>query len=650
MAGLVTCQVSINGTPFNDGCTNPDDSAPTILSGLRITWGRNSTVDQPEPATCAFTVLDPTPYADSLSLIKVGVPITVNGQGTISAPPEGGSFIDPGLSSLAAVETVGGSSKATSNAPGVQVAKTSTGTWHSTFLPAPRDTTWLGQVPQSSPGQVWQVTATFTLPYAATVYLVPCWFSGPADQAPITSAAVASAKGPAWGAVTLSGDVTAPGDAGGYYLGLRLRVVNSDTWASLDPGVTWDSLTATGGAAPNPWSDAFSAAFGGALISEAPMWGALNVSNVDALPPGAGTAIQPRIFTGYVTDVDAGYALGAGGLQIRVTAADFSADLSNRVIGDAVWNEQTALARAQAIMAAASNPASLTMDAVPGSFLVARRDVDAQSPLTLLHELATGVDAVVWPRYSEALGDNFWLEDMGGRASTRTLEKPGATVVITPTDAPQIANALDIGGCDVLLEPVTWRQDSTDVITRVGLRWIEQGTDTEGNPTQTEHTAWVYDYDAEAAFGVRTLSVGSELTTNGDATLMATRISSRAFGLAWRIDGLVFDAISLDNPQPSDVDLVGQLLDMTARIGRALVIDQVPTWAPGVEGGTHTAFLEGGNYEYVEGHWRLALVTSDAFGSGLSATWADLLPFTPAWHWQDFDPTITFSAMRGASV
>lgn len=50
-----TCEVWIDGTRYADDVS--DD--PFALDGLVISWGRENTIDQPDAATCSFTILDP---------------------------------------------------------------------------------------------------------------------------------------------------------------------------------------------------------------------------------------------------------------------------------------------------------------------------------------------------------------------------------------------------------------------------------------------------------------------------------------------------------------------------------------------------------------------------------------------------------------
>jgi hypothetical protein len=54
----VGCELFVDGVRFADGATGGDVRAPIALDQLRISWGRSTTVDQPEPAACTVQILD----------------------------------------------------------------------------------------------------------------------------------------------------------------------------------------------------------------------------------------------------------------------------------------------------------------------------------------------------------------------------------------------------------------------------------------------------------------------------------------------------------------------------------------------------------------------------------------------------------------
>lgn len=55
-----TCELWVDGVRYADGhAAGENPLNPFAISGLKIAWGRETTVDQPDPATCTFTIIDP---------------------------------------------------------------------------------------------------------------------------------------------------------------------------------------------------------------------------------------------------------------------------------------------------------------------------------------------------------------------------------------------------------------------------------------------------------------------------------------------------------------------------------------------------------------------------------------------------------------
>jgi hypothetical protein len=54
-----TCEVWIDGKRYRDGQPNQVAADPYVLEGVTVTWGRENTIDQPDPATATFTIMDP---------------------------------------------------------------------------------------------------------------------------------------------------------------------------------------------------------------------------------------------------------------------------------------------------------------------------------------------------------------------------------------------------------------------------------------------------------------------------------------------------------------------------------------------------------------------------------------------------------------
>ncbi len=54
-----TCELWIDGRRVPDGSTPGEPTTATVaLSGLRVSWGRETTVDQPTPSQCTFDLID----------------------------------------------------------------------------------------------------------------------------------------------------------------------------------------------------------------------------------------------------------------------------------------------------------------------------------------------------------------------------------------------------------------------------------------------------------------------------------------------------------------------------------------------------------------------------------------------------------------
>lgn len=60
-----------------DGSPGDDPLAPTVLDALKVTWGRETTVDQPAASTCSFKMVDFSGAGGFADLVKVGTPLEV---------------------------------------------------------------------------------------------------------------------------------------------------------------------------------------------------------------------------------------------------------------------------------------------------------------------------------------------------------------------------------------------------------------------------------------------------------------------------------------------------------------------------------------------------------------------------------------------
>lgn len=54
-----TCELWIDGNRYADGQPAESSADPFALADLTVHWGRENSIDQPEAATCTFTIMDP---------------------------------------------------------------------------------------------------------------------------------------------------------------------------------------------------------------------------------------------------------------------------------------------------------------------------------------------------------------------------------------------------------------------------------------------------------------------------------------------------------------------------------------------------------------------------------------------------------------
>ena len=92
-----SCVLWIDGVRYADGSAGEAPADPVALTGLSVTWGRDTTIDQPAPATCAFTVLD-LPGGDRFTgRLKVGARVQVRADAVIYPDPTVPIITDPGF-------------------------------------------------------------------------------------------------------------------------------------------------------------------------------------------------------------------------------------------------------------------------------------------------------------------------------------------------------------------------------------------------------------------------------------------------------------------------------------------------------------------------------------------------------------------------
>lgn len=262
--------------------------------------------------------------------------------------------------------------------------------------------------------------------------------------------------------------------------------------------------------------------------------------------------------------------------------------------------------------------------------------MDHQAATGLLQSLATSVDAVMWSATHQTTGAYLRVEDPANRAPLTELGVGDDGLV---TILPGGASAQELPACDVLRDPVEFRQDANDVVTRAAVSWLEQTTGTDGKPGTVEHTETVVDAPLEGQLGTRRVSVTTQLIAAPDALDVANRLMARLDTASWRASGFVVDDVLVDS-----AEAMLQLLDGTSRIGKPLRVTGMPEWSPA--GAVLPLYLEGGAYHFDDGRWVLDLNVSSATGQGGTATWADL---DPAWRWVDMDPAVRWADVYGVA-
>ena len=191
MSTGTTATLYVDGERFADGSPGDDLTDPVALSGLTVVWGRDTTVDQPAPSTCSFTVADRAGGRSFLDLLHTGLSVDVTATGVDYPDPTVSTFLDPGFETdpIAATPqnaTVGASTRRVhGGSRALQVLPVDgTRRWTVTLPPAPfvpagtNPGVW-DTIPQTEPGQTWQVGAWIWAPAGVSVTVRPVLFAGP---------------------------------------------------------------------------------------------------------------------------------------------------------------------------------------------------------------------------------------------------------------------------------------------------------------------------------------------------------------------------------------------------------------------------------------------------------------------------------------
>ena len=619
MSTGATLTLHVDGHRFADGSPGDDLADPVALSGLTVTWGRDTTIDQPAPSTCSFTVADSAGGQSFLQLLHTGLPVNVTATGVEYPDPTLSTFLDPGFETdpIAAAATNATVDASTRRVHGglraLQVDPVDgTRRWTLTLPPAPfvpagtSPGAW-DTIPQTAPGQTWQVGTWIWAPAGVNVTGRPVVFAGPWSTAGKAGGISTSHVGAsAW---TL---VAAPHQAeiAGAWVGLEV--------SAYPTGPAWADAAGTWADAAGTWQDA----------------PAVDVDDVQVFAPDGGTDRTVLVFAGRITNVDAAWDDTIPGPIVGVTAADFTADLANRDVGDEPWLLEPMADRFTRILGLSGMDVVADIAPSVADIPVSWVDVDHQPTTGLLQAVAASVDGVMWSAVHQTTGAYLKVEDPAGRAALYRLELVGGIVQVVGTGA-----GTPLTACDVLRDPIQFTQDVSDIATRAAVSWLEQITDDQGKPGTAEHTEIVIDAPLEVTYGTRRISATTQLTTAADALDVANRLMARLTVGGWRASGFVVDDVFIDR-----VDVLLAMLDGTSRIGLPVRVTDLPPWSP--TGPVLPLYLEGGKYAFDDGRWVLDLNVSSARGQGESVTWDET---DPTWRWVDVDPALTWSGVYGVA-
>ena len=620
------CSVYLEGELLPDGSPGDPPADVVALSELVVTWGRDTTVDQPAPATCSFSVTGSA--GESLfDTFGTGRHIGVTATGVDYPSPSTSTFLDPSFES----DPIAAYPSNATVAPDVDVVldglrslrivptNPSRG-WSTILSPAPvvpagtNPAAW-DAIAKTSLGQTWDAGAWVYAPPGVTLTVRPVLFSGPWLASAVPADLPWSYVGPGW-----------------VYVHTLFVPEVADRWVGLELAAypTGPSWTDLGFASPGQaWTD----------LDPAWTWAdyvAVYVDEVVVLSPAEGTERTVLVFAGRITNLDTTWDDGLARPRLDVVAADFTADLANVDVGDEPWVVETMAERFARILELAEVDVTAEIAPALGSLLVSWLDVDSRPAAGLLADLATSVDGVLWAATHITTGAYYLVEDPAGRASLYRLElgEDGLVDVVVAT------STRPLSACDVLRDPIAYRQDVSDVVTRAAVSWQEQTVDEDGLPAPTERTETLIDTALEAIYGTRRISVSTQLQAREDAIGVAERLLARLTADSWRAGGFVVD----DDDLGEDAELLLDLLDGTRRIGLALSLVDLPAWSPA--GDEVPLYLEAGTYRFTEGRWVLELAISSPRGLGASLPWIDL---DPAWTWAEFDPALAWVDLAGVA-
>jgi hypothetical protein len=627
-----SCEVWLDGQHYASTPADAVARRPVVLAPLSVEWGRSTATDQPDTGTASFSVRVWDPPDDLLALVHVGTTVEVWAAAHI--PDAGGEqgpniYPDPTFQSPPTLE---GAAAWANWVPGVVTVNPAAAGASVWAAPAPYTDTPSGwdDIPAAYAGDRWQLSLTVTapagVPWSPTVtgWTAPTAAARVPVPTDIPSAGYVGTGAPQAVVVPFTvGELAAP-----VWLGAGIRFgVDFGRWS--DAIGTWSEAVGT-------WSG----------VASTVGWSAVG------LAPPAAAVRRVLVHSGRVSDL-AWSAVSDDAVDIGLIATDITGPLGNRPIGDEPWPVQTLATRAARVVELAGIPVDLRIDPGVAGVQLSGRDVDSQESLGLLRDMAQSAGGVLWPATHATTGPYLWVEDPATRASVRVfvLDPDSGLIVIDNPRDPGGGLAI-ISACDLLRDPVSWRQAVGDVTTLVDVTWLEQTLDDDGLLAPTErHVTMTADAATLDRFGVNRVSMSTELVSAADATDRAAGLLGATSRLTWRVDGITYDTGLVD----ADIDSLDpatrlrtllDLLDGTRRIGLGLTLIDLPAYAP-IPGDTAGTYVEGGTYTYENDAWSLALKLSPTPSAGVSARWSDM----PAgWSWSEMSPGISWADAAGTGV
>ncbi len=624
-----SCQVFIDDVRYADGSTPGElPTDPVILTDLRVTWGRSSVLDQPEPSTCSFAVLDQEGGSRFLEKLHIGAAVSVRATATIFPDPSVPTVVDGGFETPAAgavppsvvtnATAVVTTEKAAAGAKSVRVEAVDGSRLVRVVFPPKAfggESDW-DAIPTTRLGQTWGFSAKIWRGAELGVDLQvvsvrPAYFTSPLAGAPmgLLDPSV-PAGGPANAWQTVAGQVIPPENV---WLGVAVEMYPS--------GAAWDDVTLSWDGVPGTvrWDDL----------------GRCFVDDIAVTAPATGGARNGSVFSGRVTDMEARWDMGLGATVVDVIAQSDLAEMGNRYVGDVPWLLESLNARFSRIISGSGQAINWSVDAAVQGVSISWRDVDRQPAARLLQELAQSVGGALWPASSVVSGPYLRLEDIDSRAAMYGLKR-GVDNVIRIVVAPAADDkVLYLSACDVLLEPIRMIQSTEDDATRIALSWREQTLDDKGNPDPTDRELLSINASRETVTGQRRISVSTQLTNTTDGQRIADSLMARAGTPGWRVSGLTMRLDMMTRLDADTLNLVMSVLDGATRPGLALLLTDMPTWTPAGTGDDLPVYLEGGTFTNTDGIWQLDLLVSNARAQGKSVL-----------HWDDLPGTVTPVATR----